>query len=167
MSRGSKVHVPTRGERLVSSCSLEQDCVCPQHAAGVLHWGRIRSGLVSSVATGSSVSLERLSSKERQVLAETCPAFSPIRGACPHSFREHLRSPHNLLEPQPLLQNLLWGDPDKGHVNRWVSSSRKVCPCSDSSPQMAAAGSIFLWQVESTGRRATWADTMSSEWMGP
>ena len=138
----------------------------PQHAAGVLHWGMILSGLVSSVAKGSSLSLEQLSTKERQVLAETCPTFSPIRGACPHSFREYLRSPRNLLEPQPLLQNLLWGHPDKGHVSRWVSGSRKFCPCSDSSPQMAAAVSIFLWQIESAGRRATWADIMFSEWAG-
>lgn len=59
----------------------------------------------------------------------------------------------------------VWGEPTRDMSIGGFSSSRKVCPCSDSSLKWQQLGPSF-WQVESTGRRATWADIMFSEWMG-
>lgn len=100
------------------------------------------------------------------MLAETCPAFSPIRGvACPHSFREHLRSPHNLLEPQPLLQNLFGGTQTRDMSIGGSPAPEKCVLAQTVALKWQQLGPSF-WQVESTGRRATWADIMFSEWMG-
>ena len=104
MYRSRKVDVPTQGERLVSRCPLKQDCVSPQSTPGCCagEGSSLRPCLFICGQGKFNVPGTTLNQGEAGVGGEVTQLSHP------HSFREHLRSPPKLLEPQSLSQSLLW-----------------------------------------------------------
>lgn len=98
-------------------------------------------------STGEALSPKHLSTKERQVLKDRCPPFSPVGGTLPHSLVE---GPEITFQTDSLYRNPC---PrvclDKDQLKGWVSISRNICPHIDTSPQIASAGDTCFWRAES------------------
>lgn len=124
--------VPTWGERLVSRCPLKQDCEPTEHSR-VLRWGRVLSQTLSLHLWPREVQYPWNNSQPRRARCwrRGDPAFSsPLFQGAPKVTSQTTRIP--VLVPE----SALVGIQTMGHVNGWISSSRKVYPHSDRSPQM-------------------------------